>query len=79
MSSLCLQILIETLNKHGFSSSYAEEHRYKRCASMNQGLDIPGFPPGKFVQYVADNVDHDIRTTDGCDTFHGMGSMDVSA
>ena len=46
---------------------------------MNQGLDIPGFPPGKFVQYVADNVDHDIRTTDGCDTFHGMGSMDVSA
>ena len=33
---------------------------------MNQGLDIPGFNPGKFVQYVADNVDHDIRTTDGC-------------
>ena len=29
--------------------------------------------PGQFVQYVTDNVDHDIRTLDGCGTFHGMG------
>ena len=40
---------------------------------MNHGLDIPGFFPGQFVQYVADNVDHDIRTLDGCGTLHGMG------
>ena len=25
------------------------------------------------MQYVADNVDHNIRTLDGSGTFHGMG------
>jgi len=25
------------------------------------------------MQYIADNVDHDIRTIDGQNTFHGMG------
>lgn len=25
------------------------------------------------MQYIADNVDHDIRTVDGRSTFHGMG------
>jgi len=28
--------------------------------------------PGQFVQYVADNVDHNIHTIDGKYTFHGM-------
>ena len=27
----------------------------------------------EFVQYVADNVDHNIRTLDANDTFHAMG------
>ena len=40
---------------------------------MNHELDIPGVFPGQFVQYVAANVGHDIRTPDGCGTFHGMG------
>ena len=26
-----------------------------------------------FIQYIADNVDHNIRTLDGHGTFHGMG------
>ncbi len=29
----------------------------------------------QFVQYVADNVDHNIRTLDGNDIFHGMGMI----
>ena len=29
--------------------------------------------PGQFVQYSADNVDHNSRTLDGTGTFHGMG------
>ena len=29
----------------------------------------------QFVQYVADNVDHNIRTLDGNNTFHGMGMI----
>ena len=30
-----------------------------------------------FVQFVADSVDHNIRTLDGLDTFHGMGIIDA--
>ena len=29
----------------------------------------------EFVQYAADNVDHNIRTLDGHGTFHGMGMI----
>ena len=46
---------------------------YDRSAAVACGTDIPGFIPGKFIQYVADNVDHNIRTLDGRDTFHDMG------
>ena len=38
--------------------------------------DIPSFTPSQFVPYIiADNVDHNIRTLDGNDTFHGMGMI----
>jgi len=30
------------------------------------------------TQYIADNVDHDIRTTDGMGTFHGMGIISAT-
>ena len=39
---------------------------------MDQGTDIPEHS-SQFVQYAADNVDHNIRTLDGNNTFHGMG------
>lgn len=42
-------------------------------AAASQGTDIPGYSDGHFIQYVADNVDHNIRTIDGHNTFHGMG------
>ena len=29
--------------------------------------------PGMFIQYIADNVDHNVITLDGSGTFHGMG------
>jgi len=38
-----------------------------------QGTDLPGNVQGHFIQYIADNVDHNIRTIDGHNTFHGMG------
>ena len=31
-----------------------------------------------FVQYIADNVDHNIRSLDGFGTFHGMGIIAAS-
>ncbi|KAF2898812.1 hypothetical protein ILUMI_07364 [Ignelater luminosus] len=30
-------------------------------------------PPGHFCRWIADNVDHNIATIDGHNTFHGMG------
>ena len=39
---------------------------------MTQGTGIPNHT-SEFVQYVADNVDHNLTTLDGNDTFHGMG------
>ena len=40
---------------------------------MCQCTDIPSLTPSHFVQYAAVNVDHNIITIDGKNTFHGMG------
>lgn len=69
------KFLIESLNKHGFCCSYSEVQKFGRSAAMAQGTDIPGYTTNHFVQYVADNVDHNIRTIDGMNTFHGMGMI----
>ena len=42
---------------------------------MNEGTDTPHFREGTFVQFVADNVDHNRRTLDVHNTFHGMGMI----
>ena len=67
------RFLIDTLNQLGFCSSYSEIQMYERSAAVNLGTDIPGLGSGSFVQHIADNVDHNLRTLDGCNTFHGMG------
>ena len=67
------KFLIDTLHSHGFCSSYTTVQNFERSAAVTQGTDIPGFTPGCFIQHVADNVDHNIRTLDGLGTFHGMG------
>lgn len=66
------RFLVDTLHRHGFSCSYAEVHRFESSAAL-QGVQLPEYIPGQFVQFVADNVDHNIRTLDGHNTFHGMG------
>ena len=64
---------IESLYQHGFCSSYSEIQKYERSAAVNQGTELPGFLPGSFIQHMADNADHNVRTIDGFNTFHGMG------
>lgn len=64
---------IDSLHAHGFCSSYSAVQKYEQSAAAMQGTDIPGYTPGRFVQYVADNVEHNTRTLDGTGTFHGMG------
>jgi len=67
------KFLIDSLHAHGFCSSYSTVQKYERSAAATQGTDIPSHIPGCFVQYAADNVDHNTRTLDGTGTFHGMG------
>ena len=66
------RFLIDTLHGHGFSCSYTEVQRYERNAAVTQCIDIPGFTSEHTMQYIADNVDHNLATVDGTGTFHGM-------
>lgn len=68
------RFLIDTLHRFGFCSSYQEVQLFNQNAALDQGTDIPDHNR-EFVQYVADNVDHNIRILDGIDTFHGMGMI----
>lgn len=72
-SHFASRFLNDTLYKHGFSVSYSEVSNYNKCAAVQKSVDISGFTSGHFMQYAADNVDHNIRTLDGSGTFHGMG------
>ena len=67
------KFLIDSLNSHGFCSSYSTVQKFERSAAVAHGVDVPGWIPGRFMQFSADNVDHNIRTLDGEGTFHGMG------
>ena len=65
---------INSLNKHDFCCSYQEVTKFERNAAKVQGTDLPCQNDSpRFVQYSADNVDHNIRTLDVNGTFHGMG------
>ncbi|XP_021362244.1 uncharacterized protein LOC110456045 [Mizuhopecten yessoensis] len=69
------RLLIDTLSKLGFCSSYTEVQKFESSAAFEKGKDRPmtGFDLEGCLQYVADNVDHNTRTLDGKNTFHGMG------
>ena len=68
------RFLIDSLHQHGFCCSYKEVHKFEQNAAVSQGTDVPCLT-SESVQYVADNVHHNIRTLDGNDTFHGMGMI----
>ena len=70
------RFLVESLHNHGFCSSYGEVQKFERNVAFFHGTDIPELNDAcesVFMQYSADNVDHNIRTIDGLNTFHGMG------
>ena len=67
------KFLIESLNSHDFSCSYDEVKRHAPCASMAEHEIPQNDGPQNFLQYAADNVDHNIRTLDGKNTFYGTG------
>jgi hypothetical protein len=71
-SHFASRFLNHALYKHGFATSYSEVQSYEITAAVQKGVHIQGFTPGHFLQYSADNVDHNVRTLDGSGTFHGM-------
>ena len=69
------RFLIDSLHEHGFCSSYSEVQRFEHSAALTRGTDIPNFCVNDTIQYMADNVDHNVNTIDGLNTFHGMGMI----
>ena len=56
----------------GFCCPFKTAHKYEKTAAIVLGTDIPNSEESS-IQYVADNVDHNVCTIDGYGTFHGMG------
>ena len=69
------KFLIDTLHRMGFSCSYSEVQMYERSSAVGQGTDLQNFGPNSFMQYAADNLDHNVKCIDGKNTFHGMGMI----
>jgi hypothetical protein len=67
--------LVDMVGKFGFCSSYTEASKYRKNAATTQGVDIINEIADTFVQYQADNVDHDSKTLDGYGTIHVMGNI----
>ena len=68
--------LTDELYRLGFLISYSEVTRFKQAVMSSRSLDSQTTllsSENAFIQYIADNVDHNIATLDGKDTFHGMG------
>lgn len=65
--------LIDVLNSFGFCSYYGEVLKFESSAAVSQGAYLPQTMSDSMIQFSADNVDHNLHTLDGHDTFHGMG------
>ena len=70
------RFLIDALHCHGFCCAYNEVQQFEGNAALSYNTDIPNYM-SEFVQCTADNVDHNSRTLDGHNTFHGMGMIVV--
>ena len=68
--------LVNHLSRLGFSASYDEALRYKE--SDVASLQAEGQnESNNFIQWVADNVDHNTATLTGQGIFHGMGIISI--
>ena len=67
--------LIDTLNKLGFCSSYSEVQRFESCAAQQNCIDLSDIGHSSSLHFISDNVDHNLDTIDGLNTFHGMRTI----
>ena len=73
--------LIDELFRLGFSVLYNEVNRFRQAVVQSESIEqqlLPETFPGSFSQWVADNVDHNLASIDGCGSFRGMGVMVIS-
>ena len=63
------------LHKLGFCSSYTEIQRFENCASHQQNTNMGEIDSSQSLLFIADNVDHNLNTIDGLNTFHNMGMI----
>ena len=71
------RIMIDVLCKMGFCTSYTEVLKFMVCAAFHQNINLPIIPDTSVLHYSADNVDHNLVTLDGHNTFHGMGIIAI--
>ena len=65
--------LIDTLHSLGFCASYKEALQFERCPVLLRGSQLDGLVcVESFIKFAAENVDHNLRTLNGQNTFHGM-------
>lgn len=67
--------LIDTLSSFGFCCSYTEVLKFEKSSATVKNEVDEGIPSTGFIQYIADNADHNTRTLDGKNTFHIMGTI----
>ena len=70
--------MLDLLSRNGFSVSYDEITLYKQSVVLSDTPDLPQSYPGSFTQWSGDNIDHNVNTIDGSNTFHGMGIISMT-
>jgi len=70
--------LLEMMSRLGFSVTADEVNRFKQSVVQMDRVDDVGDSLNTFTQWAADNVDHNVATLSGQDTFHGMGVISMS-
>ena len=76
--SFATKWLVDHLSRLGFCISSDEVKLFKQSAAEESRHNQPPEEHRmKFTQWVADNVDHNICTLTGKDTFHGMGIISI--
>ena len=66
------KFLTDTLSKLGFCKSYSEIRMFEKNATVTQAQFTKDVG-GKFVQFIAENVDHNVVTLHRKGTGHMMG------
>ena len=71
-------LLDNILSRLGFCCSYDEISQFKQSVVQSDDELSPFACAESFTQFAADNVDHNVWTIYGADTFHGMRIISMS-